>query len=347
MKVLHILASNIFSGAENVVCQIVDMFKSEIEMAYCSPDGDIKNSLNERGIKFLPIDKLNIKNLKKVVNEYQPDIIHAHDLKAIVMVSFLSKKYKKIGHIHGNDKTKMNKMSLKSLSLKFVAKKYNHIFWVSNSCLDEYKYRKSLPNNNSILYNIISVDNLYNKVTQDSKQYDYDIVYLGRLSYEKNCLRLLEIAKELKQKGQKFKFAIIGAGDKEQELKDYIANNHLENEVEMLGYMRNGYKIVSQAKVMLMTSLYEGTPMCALESLALGVPIVSTKTDGLVDLIKDDYNGYLYDTNLEAVSAIVKILNNEDLRLQLNANCKQFSQKYNDIETYKDKLRKVYNSKNN
>ena len=49
MKVLHILASNRFSGAENVVCQIVDMFKGEIEMAYCSPDGDIRNSLKEIG----------------------------------------------------------------------------------------------------------------------------------------------------------------------------------------------------------------------------------------------------------------------------------------------------------
>ena len=39
------------------------------------------------------LDKFNINNLKKVVNEYKPDIVHAHDLKAIILASFLNKKY--------------------------------------------------------------------------------------------------------------------------------------------------------------------------------------------------------------------------------------------------------------
>lgn len=346
MRVLHILASNRFSGAENVVCQIVDMFRSNIEMAYCSVDGDIRNSLNERGVEFLPVPKLTISNLKKVVESYQPDIIHAHDLKAIVVASFLDKKYRKVGHIHVNDKDKMGKLSLKSAALKMVANKFEHLFWVSKSCFEEYKYKNKLADKSSILYNIINLYNLCNKALEDKNQYNYDIVYLGRLTYQKNCLRLLEIANMLKQIGQKFKFAIIGSGEKEQDLKEYIANNQLEDCVEMLGFLANGYKILSQSKVMLMTSLYEGTPMCALESLGLGVPIVTTKTDGMVDLIKDEYNGYLYDTNEQAVEYIMQILNNEQLQSKLSKNAKDFSQKYNDIQTYKDNLRKVYTNTN-
>ena len=57
MKVLHLLQSNRFSGAENVVCQIIDMFRTDkdIEMVYCSPDGPIKETLTERKIRFVPL----------------------------------------------------------------------------------------------------------------------------------------------------------------------------------------------------------------------------------------------------------------------------------------------------
>lgn len=43
MRVLHLLQSSRFSGAENVVCQIIKMFENDkaITMAYCSRDGQI------------------------------------------------------------------------------------------------------------------------------------------------------------------------------------------------------------------------------------------------------------------------------------------------------------------
>lgn len=44
--------------------------------------------------------------------------------------------------------------------------------------------------------------------------------------------------------------------------------------------------------MMIMTSLWEGTPMCALEALAMGIPIVSTPVDGLCDLIENGKNGF-------------------------------------------------------
>lgn len=84
MKILHLLASDRFSGAENVVCQIIEMFKAddEFEMVYCSPRGQIETALKEKGIKFLPIKKLTPLHLAKILKEYQPDIVHAHDVKS-------------------------------------------------------------------------------------------------------------------------------------------------------------------------------------------------------------------------------------------------------------------------
>ena len=71
MKVLHLLQSDRFSGAENVVCQIIGVFKDnpDIEMAYCSRDGQIRDALDERRIKFYPITNLKISEVKRVIHE--------------------------------------------------------------------------------------------------------------------------------------------------------------------------------------------------------------------------------------------------------------------------------------
>ena len=120
MKVLHVLASNKYSGAENVVCQIINMFGGDVEMAYCSPDGDIRETLKTKNIQFFGMNKLSVKKLKRVVKEFKPDVVHAHDVTAMLYVSMLDRKIKKVGHIHGNDITKMGKFSLKSILLNGI-----------------------------------------------------------------------------------------------------------------------------------------------------------------------------------------------------------------------------------
>jgi len=341
MKVLHVLASNKYSGAENVVCQIINMF-SEEEMAYCSPDGDIANTLKDKNIKFLPLKKFSLKELKRVIKKFNPDIVHAHDLKAIILVSLIKGKFKKVGHVHVNDKQKMGKLSVKSFALKLVSKKFEHIFWVSKSCLMDYKFKKQVESRSSVLYNIIDINSLLNLKNADQNNYDYDIVYLGRLTYQKNPIRILDIAEKLKEKNPNFKIAIIGSGDLEEEFKNEVASRHLEKNVITLGFMKNAYKLLSCAKALLMTSRFEGTPMVALESLSLGVPIVSTKTDGMVDLLKQNYNGFLYDTDEEAVENLLEVFNNSDKLQQMKNNCVEFSKEYNNVENYKQKIKDVY-----
>ena len=53
MKVMHVLNSRIYSGAEKVVCQIIHMFDKEVEMVYCSPYSEIVESmLQQEKVKY-------------------------------------------------------------------------------------------------------------------------------------------------------------------------------------------------------------------------------------------------------------------------------------------------------
>jgi glycosyltransferase involved in cell wall biosynthesis len=93
---------------------------------------------------------------------------------------------------------------------------------------------------------------------------------------------------------------------------------------------------------MILTSKFEGTPMCALEALALGVPIVSTPVDGMSVLIKEGENGFLSEDNEVLAQGLVRIIESESLRKKLSRNAVEYSKKINDVQKYRDEILRVY-----
>ena len=156
------LQSNRFSGAENVVCQIISLLKQgEIEFVYCSQDGQIRSALNERGIVFNPLKKMSILEFERVIREEKPDIIHAHDMRASFMAAITCGKIPLISHIHNNN-FDSRRVSLKSVLYRYAAMKAKHIFWVSKSSFEGYKFHKGLENKSIVLYNVINIEELKN-----------------------------------------------------------------------------------------------------------------------------------------------------------------------------------------
>lgn len=343
MKVLHLLNSNIYSGAENVVCQIIDMFKNnnDIEMAYCSPDGPIKETLTERKIRFIPLKKLSVSEIKRVIKEENPDLIHAHDMRAGFVATCGCGTIPLVSHIHNNAFDSRG-VSIKSLAYWFAAKKAKHIFWVSNSSYEGYRFHAQFKDKSSVLYNVINVDSLYEKMASDKQSYNYDIVYLGRLTPPKNPERLIQVCKIVVEKKPDVKIAVIGTGDLEKETKELATNLKLNDNIAFLGFQSNPLKILHDSKVMVMTSRWEGTPMCALEAMALGVPIVSTPVDGLKDLVINGETGLLSNDNSEIADELIRISTEPNLRNSLSDNSKIISKKMNDLDSYKSAIMKGY-----
>ena len=345
MKILHLLQSRHFSGAENVACQIITLMRNEpdIQMVYCSRDGQIRESLNERGIEFHPIKALTVAEIKRVIREYRPDIIHAHDMRASYVAARACGATILISHIHNNN-FNSRRVSPKSIAYLYAAAKAKHIFWVSNSSYTGYFFHSLFKRKSSILYNIININELYAKVHEDSNDYDYDIVYLGRLTTPKNPNRLLGLFKKLTEKKTNIKIAVIGTGELEEKIHQLASNLQLAPNVEFLGFQNNPYKILHDSNLMILTSKWEGTPMCVLEAMALGVPVISTPTDGVKDLVEDGKTGYLSDDDEVLVKECLKVLEDDELHQQLRVNSLKKAAKILDSTTYKETLCRVYRS---
>ena len=342
MKVLHVLNSRIYSGAEKVVCQIIKAFRGEVEMVYCSPDSEIvRKMLKEQDVTFVPMENMSTGELKRVIGQVQPDLIHAHDMRASFFAALCCGKIPLISHIHNNAYDARG-LSPKTVAYLLAGCKAKHILWVSNSSFEGYAFHKLFGKKSSVLYNIIDTEQILEKKAADENSYDYDLIYVGRLTYQKDPQRLMRLCAALKARKPDVKVAIVGTGELEEEVKALCEELGIEENVQFLGFQSNPIKMVHDSKAMILTSRWEGTPMCALEAMALGTPVVSTPSDGMKDLIQDGVNGYLTDDDNVMVEKILKIAREPEHRRMLSENTKKKFAVINDAPKYKEAIYACY-----
>lgn len=342
MRVLHVLYSDIYTGAEKVAAQIIKAFEGKVDMAYASLDSQrVWDILDAQGIRHFGFRELTPASLGKIIREYQPDVIHAHDMRASFVSALCCGKIPLVSHIHNNAYDSRG-LSLKSIAYLVGGFKAKHILWVSTSSYEGYFFHRLFAKKSSVLYNIIDAAQIYAMKEQDTNSYDYDVLYLGRLTYQKDPQRLMRVSALLKERKPDIQVAVVGAGELDEETRQLCRELGLQDNVHFLGFQKNPIKMVHDTKAMILTSRWEGTPMCALEAMALGTPVVSTPTDGMKDITEHGINGYLCDTDEELAECVLKIVNDPAHRRILGEKAKSDFARMNDETKYNDAIYSTY-----
>lgn len=162
--------------------------------------------------------------------------------------------------------------------------------------------RSILLNNNSlfpankikVLYNGISFNGFEN-IKEEHKT--PVIGTIGRLSYQKRHDLLVSIAKTLHDKNIDCRFIIGGDGELKDKIHKQIADNHLENFVEMSGFVNNPHEFLQQIDIFVLTSEWEGFGYVLAEAMRAGKPIVAFNTSSTPELIENGKNGFLIPWN--------------------------------------------------
>ncbi|WP_339244669.1 glycosyltransferase [Paenibacillus sp. FSL R10-2796] len=341
MRILHILQTPRISGAENVVADICMMFEGNIDMMYCSPDGPIRQALEDRGVEFSSLRKRKISDLKGIIKKYKPDIIHAHDVRATVLATLTAGKIPVVSHLHGNMED-MRKIGLKSILYMLAAKKVKTIITVSEGCLKDYIFKKKIEKKTLCMRNVIHEPRIQKLMNKDSKEYNIDFVFMGRLSYPKNPQRVAKVASIVLKQCPKASFGIIGNGELKNEMESVFMEEGVIDRVVFTDRLAYPYKALEQAKCMIMCSRFEGTPIAGLEAMALGVPIVSTPVDGMLDLVDDENTGYLRSEDKALANAIIGLLTEKNKREVMSDNSIRRFGKLNASDRYKTQLNDIY-----
>jgi glycosyltransferase involved in cell wall biosynthesis len=116
---------------------------------------------------------------------------------------------------------------------------------------------------------------------------------VGRLTAIKQHDLFLDAAALVAQRDPHAHFLVVGDGELRADLEQAAARLGLTSRVRFLGWRRDLTTIYAATDVFLLTSRNEGTPVALIESLAAGVPGVSTDVGGVRDVIDSDAAGLL------------------------------------------------------
>lgn len=343
IKVLHLLQSGHFSGAENVACKIIEMFKNDekLEMAYASKNGVIKGILENKNIKYYPMHKLCYKEVKKIIDVYKPDIIHAHDAKASVIAAMFFTKCKIISHLHSNPPW-IRKIGLYSITYLLSSIRYNKILTVSECITDEYIYGSIVKNKVVQINNPINIEEIQKKSKLIFDEIiNYDLIYVGRLANPKNPLRFIKIVNELKIYLPNIKAAMVGDGDLKYKCNELIDRLDLMENIRLVGFLDNPYVLINNSKVLCITSDWEGYGLVAVEALALGKPVVCRSVGGLRSLV-DDTCGKVCNSDNEMIYELKKLITNDKYLEMKSQNTAIRASILNNFNSYKGMIQNIY-----
>jgi len=119
------------------------------------------------------------------------------------------------------------------------------------------------------------------------------VTTVANLRHQKGYPVLLRAAKAVLDAQPNVRFAAVGQGPLEGDMRRLHGELGLGGRFRFLGYREDAARIVAGSDVFVLTSHYEGLPLALMESLALGVPVVATDVAGIRDAVQDGRDAVL------------------------------------------------------
>lgn len=164
--------------------------------------------------------------------------------------------------------------------------------------------------NVSVIPNLIDIESIKERGKEPCPEYPDDqrlkLLTVGRLSPEKNPLRIIETAKLLNEKKVEFIWLIVGDGNLRDTIENGIRKNQLEGKVILAGNQPNPYRFMSRCDVYLQFSLFEADPITVREAAVFNKPMVLSDIPAFRQIRDGLNNIQLAGTIEEAVQALLQ-----------------------------------------
>lgn len=358
INVCHVVSALKSGGAESTIYNYSKKLQSEdynfhLLHQYQAIEKNVfeLESIGFKIKEITPKKKNILKNYRETKNyfiENKINVVHTHMTLANFIPLYAAKKAGvkvRICHSHETDLRSKNiiKIFLKFL-LKKICIKYSTILVACGKDAGEYMYGKKefIIFNNAIDIHKYQYNESIRKEKRNEFNIDDDTIvigHIGRFIDVKNHDFIIEIAKKITKKDQKYIIMLIGDGEKETEIRSKIAESHLEKNVIMTGIVNNPYDYYNMFDIFILPSKREGLPIVALEAQASGLKCLFSNTIDHATSIVNTNCQFLDLIVDEWIDALKKIKPDYDR----NKNVKKcFSARNLDIGTEYKKLDKLY-----
>jgi len=371
MKILYVVTQSELGGAQKNVLDLALGLKDFYEIAVAAgPDGGgaFFKILEENKIRFIKLrllrraikpisDLLAISEIRQLIKQERPDILHLHSSKAGVLGSLAARKINKcapaspkvVYTVHGA----VFEASFRIWWLKLFVwlEKYTARFKDKIICVSENDKKLWLRHQASPEQKLLVIHNGFDTRSLDFLEKDRALEKLFELNpllfelargagpnlkivgtianfYPEKGLSFFIKAAALIKKQEEFKnilFLVIGGGSQKNLLEAMIKDFQLEKTFILAGEVKKAARYLKAFDIFVLPSVKEGLPYTILEAMAAGLPIVASYVGGIPEMVTNKENGFLVLSRSPEMLAdkIAELLKNPKLAQQMGQNSQQ------------------------
>lgn len=303
VRLLHVIDSFDLGGAQTALLNLVratNRERFEPEVAAIHGRGVFFEDFRALGVrvhslsprKWLP---LYVPKLAALILRRRPHVVHCHlfgsnwiakPLAALLGVPVL------VNHDQCNDAVRYEQPWARWLDTA-TNRLSSHVCAVSASTRDFLVHRERLaPESVSLVYNGVDLSR-FEPAAREQQRGKFVVLGVGRLHEQKNFALFLDVAAELVKRARAVEFRIAGTGPEEEMLRAKGRALGIGDRVHFLGHVHDTPPLYAGADALLMTSKFEGTPLTILEAMAMRLPIVAPRLDGIGEILCHDEDALL------------------------------------------------------
>lgn len=368
MKILQVINNLGSGGAERLVSDLALTLNKqediEIDILLLTEHESIfLDDLRQEGINIFTLSSENIKNpmligkIAQFIDRKDYDIVHSHLFPTQYWVAIASKLMKKKPKLITTEHSTFNNRR-KHRFFRVVDRKiyaiYDKVISISESTqnnliswISPIDYNKFTVINNGVDILKFSNASQYSKeelskiVGFDSTKHDIRIILMvARFSEAKDQKTLIKAIELLDKNHHLF---LVGEGKLESYYREYVEKVNLKGQVHFLGKRNDVERLMKSVDIIVLSSIWEGFGLTAVEGMAAGKPVVISNVDGLRDVVNDedlqfkvgDYHGLNF--------IIGKLLEDQDFYKDKSKNSIETAKKF-DIKKHTYELLSTYRS---
>ncbi len=318
IRVLFLLNSLCFGGAEKhtvTLVNTIDVSRYELHLCYLEPEEQLLSQVSiDRLAHHFCLDRKHRLDWRcaTLLSKY----VKEHDINFIVCINqypmiygylarVLSRQDCRLIEILHSTKTKNMYERLKRPLYVLLLNEFDHVVFVSKNQRQYWLGKANLKTQKTtVIRNGIDPETYHPSLTTEARNRlrrdlgfspdDYVVGMCSALRPEKRHVDLLDAMTIVRGKGISARVLIIGDGPERLKLEQRTEEKELTNIVKITGFQQDVRPYVEICDCLVMASTTETFPIAVLEAMALGKPVISSRTSGALEQIEHGKTGLLF-----------------------------------------------------